>query len=73
MSVTKTFTATMLMQLSERGAVKLDDDVRKYVPEYKVTSDFPGTGPTTLFQLMTHSAGLPRNTPADADFSVCGG
>ncbi|GEP97444.1 serine hydrolase domain-containing protein [Chitinophaga cymbidii] len=70
MSVTKTFTATMLMQLAERGAVKLDDDVRKYVPEYKVKSDFPGTGPTTLFQLVTHSAGLPRNTPADADFSV---
>lgn len=63
MSVTKTFTATMLMQLNERGTVKLDDDVRKYIPEYKI----PGT---TLFQLATHSAGLPRNSPADVDFAV---
>ncbi|GAA0537913.1 serine hydrolase [Chitinophaga japonensis] len=70
MSVTKTFTATMLMQLTERGVVRLDDDVRKYVPEYKVRSDFPETAPTTLFQLATHTAGLPRNTPADYNFTV---
>lgn len=70
MSVTKTFTATMLMQLRERGIVKLDDDVKKYVPEYKVQSDFPRTNATTLFQLATHSSGLPRNSPADIDFTV---
>lgn len=71
MSITKTFTATMLMQLVEKGTLRLDDKVEKYIPEYKkVHSPFPGSGPTTLFQLATHSAGLPRNTPADIGFKV---
>jgi CubicO group peptidase (beta-lactamase class C family) len=65
MSVTKTFTATMFMQLVEQGKVGLNDDVKKYIPEYKVQSDFKGTGPTTLLQLATHTSGLPRNSPAD--------
>jgi CubicO group peptidase (beta-lactamase class C family) len=62
LSVGKTFTATMLMQLYERKVVALDDDVRKYVPEYKL----PGT---TLLQLATHTSGLPRNSPADINFT----
>ena len=69
MSITKTFTAIMLMQLVEQGVVELNDDVRKYVPEYKVRSDFPGTGATTLLQLATHTSGLPRNSPADSGFT----
>jgi CubicO group peptidase (beta-lactamase class C family) len=64
MSITKLFTATMLMQLKEKGIVGLDDDVKKYVPEYKVPS------PTSLLQLATHNSGLPRNSPADIDFTV---
>jgi CubicO group peptidase (beta-lactamase class C family) len=36
MSVTKTFTATMLVQLAERGVVSMHDKVTKYIPEYKV-------------------------------------
>ena len=70
MSITKTFTATMLMQLLEKGIVKLDDAVTKYVPEYKVQLAFGGISSTTLFQLATHSAGLPRNSPSDVDFTV---
>jgi CubicO group peptidase (beta-lactamase class C family) len=69
MSITKTFTATMFMQLMERGIVGLNDDIRKYIPEYKVKSDYKGTGPTTLLQLATHTSGLPRNTPADTAFT----
>ena len=67
MSVTKTFTATMYMQLKERNVLGLDDDIKKYVPE------FPGAGRSangiTLFQLATHTSGLPRNTPADIHFA----
>jgi CubicO group peptidase (beta-lactamase class C family) len=69
MSVSKTFTATMLMQLVERDIVGLHDKVTKYVPEYKVKSDYPAPVATTLFQLATHTAGLPRNTPADSHFA----
>ncbi|HTE28041.1 serine hydrolase [Flavitalea sp.] len=69
MSITKTFTATMFMQLVERGVIGLTDDVKKYIPEYKVKSPYKGTGPTTLLQLATHTSGLPRNTPADTAFT----
>jgi CubicO group peptidase (beta-lactamase class C family) len=56
-SMTKLFSATLLMQLAERGVVHLDDPLVKYVPEYK--PDYPpGAGPTTLRQLASHTAGL---------------
>jgi len=60
-SITKVFAATMLMQLAERGVVRLDDLVVNYVPEYKVHSPFPNTQPTTLRQLASHTSGLPRD------------
>ena len=62
LSVTKTFTASMLMQLYERKVVRLDDDVKKFVPEFK-------GGDITLLQLATHTSGLPRNSPADIHFT----
>jgi CubicO group peptidase (beta-lactamase class C family) len=69
LSVTKTFTATMLMQLVERKRLSLQDDVRKYVPEYREASKSREKGETTLFQLATHTSGLPRNSPADIGFT----
>jgi CubicO group peptidase (beta-lactamase class C family) len=68
-SLTKVFTATMFMQLLQRGVVSLDDDVKKYVPEYNVDSGVSGKSGTTLFQLATHTSGLPRNSPADITFT----
>ena len=38
-STTKTFTATLLMKLVERGEVDLDAPVRKYLPGFAVQSD----------------------------------
>jgi len=56
-SITKVFVATMLMQLAEKGKVNLNDPLIKYIPEY--TPEYPvNTGPTTLRQLATHTAGL---------------
>jgi CubicO group peptidase (beta-lactamase class C family) len=69
MSVTKTFTATMLMQLMQKNLVELHDDVKKYVPEFRGDTDLPGKSGITLFQLATHTSGLPRNTPADIKFT----
>jgi len=68
-SVTKTFTATMLMQLVEKNVTRLDDDVKKFVPEFRGDTDLPGKSGTTLFQLATHTSGLPRNTPVDVKFA----
>jgi CubicO group peptidase (beta-lactamase class C family) len=69
LSVTKAFTATMFMQLMQRNIVALDDDVKKYVPEFKGNSDLPNKSGTTLFQLATHTSGLPRNSQADIYFT----
>jgi CubicO group peptidase (beta-lactamase class C family) len=56
-SMTKLFNATMLMQLSERSLVDLNDPLIKHIPGYK-PKYLPNTGPTTLRQLATHTAGL---------------
>ncbi len=68
-SITKIFTATMFMQLWERGVVDLDDDVRKFVPEYSGKRTEQADTYTTFLELATHNSGLPRNSPADVDFA----
>src|SRR6185436_10914379 len=40
-SVTKAFTALMLMQLRDDGKLHLDDPIEKYLPEFKIKSRFP--------------------------------
>lgn len=59
-SVTKLFTTTMMVRLAEEGILRLDDHVKDYVPEYEVSTPYPGTQPTTLRQLARHMSGLPR-------------
>jgi CubicO group peptidase (beta-lactamase class C family) len=68
-SITKMFTATLAMNLWEKGIIKLDGDVRKFVPEYTVTDLEGKTGKTTFLELATHNAGLPRNSQADVEFA----
>ncbi|GAB4014330.1 hypothetical protein GCM10028773_00670 [Spirosoma koreense] len=68
-SLTKVFTATMFMQLIQQGKLRLDDPVKKYVPEYKADEQGDKQAGTTLLQLATHTAGLPRNSPADIQFT----
>jgi CubicO group peptidase (beta-lactamase class C family) len=58
-SITKTFTAIGIMQLRDRGLLKLDDPVVKYVPELrKVHDPYGDTSEITIRHLLTHSAGL---------------
>ncbi|MCA1639791.1 MAG: beta-lactamase family protein, partial [Acidobacteria bacterium] len=60
-SITKQFTALMLMQLVEQGKVRLSDPVEKYLPEVKkLQNSFAGAPPITLIQLATHTSGLDR-------------
>lgn len=51
-SVSKTFTAVAVLQLKEKGKLKLDDPFIKYFP------DFPYQN-ITIRQLLSHTAGLP--------------
>lgn len=50
-SVTKTMTSTAIMQLWERGKIKLDQDVRDFFP------NFPYQG-VTIRLLLTHRSGM---------------
>lgn len=64
-SITKLFTATMLMQLRDAGKVGLEDPVIQYVPELQLRSRFADSPPITLLQLATHTSGLSREAPMD--------
>ncbi|MFC9691916.1 serine hydrolase domain-containing protein [Kribbella sp. NPDC056951] len=63
-STSKTFTATVMMQLVDRGLVDLDRPVRAYLPDF-ATAD-PTVGPrVTVRQLLNHSAGWRGDTFVD--------
>jgi len=57
-SITKTFTASLLVQMAEEGLVKLDDPISKYLPEG--ICDLEGDKVITLQDLSSHYSGLPR-------------
>src|SRR3954469_6386055 len=59
-SVSKTFTALLLQDMVERGEMKLDDSVTKYLPK-SVNMPLRGGKQITLLHLATHSAGFPVN------------
>jgi len=57
-SVTKQFTAMLIMQLVEQGKLKLDGKVTTYLPDYpKATGD-----KITIHHLLTHTSGIPNYT-----------
>lgn len=58
-SVTKQFTAVAILQLVERGDLRLTDDIRTYVPEFPAKSK-----PVTIEHLLTHTSGIPSYTNA---------
>ncbi|NCD71449.1 serine hydrolase domain-containing protein [Mucilaginibacter agri] len=59
-SITKTFTAALLMQLVQEGRVKLDDPIEKYLPEIKNLIGYDSTIKITFRQLASHTSGLSR-------------
>jgi CubicO group peptidase (beta-lactamase class C family) len=62
-SNTKPFTGIAIMQLRDRGLMKLDDPVTKYLPELRdVHNKFGSMDGITIRHLMTHSAGFRGST-----------
>lgn len=59
-SITKTFTAALLMLLVEDGKVKLDDPVENYLPEAKKLIGYDQDHKITFRQLASHTSGLNR-------------
>ncbi len=55
-SITKTYTATLIMRLVERGQVDLDAPVRTYLPDLQL-ADEAVAEQVTVRQLLNHTAG----------------
>src|SRR5687767_8174973 len=57
-SVTKQFTAALVLQLVEEGKIKLDGKITDYLPDYrKETGD-----KVTVHHLLNHTSGIPSYT-----------
>jgi CubicO group peptidase (beta-lactamase class C family) len=64
-SITKQFTSMLIMQLVQRGKIKLDGKLTEYLPYYrKDTGDR-----ITIEMLLTHSSGIPSYTGKQNFFS----
>jgi serine-type D-Ala-D-Ala carboxypeptidase/endopeptidase len=58
-SITKVFTSLLLADRAQRGEVRLDDPIAKYVPSSAKIPQRDGRQ-ITLVDLATHTSGLPR-------------
>jgi len=57
-SISKSFTAISLLQLSEQGKYDPHQPITKYLPWFSINSKYP---PITGHDVMSHAAGLPRD------------
>ncbi|HKQ40427.1 MAG TPA: serine hydrolase domain-containing protein [Verrucomicrobiae bacterium] len=53
-SITKMFTATLILQLVDEGKLKLSDTVDKFLPQ------IPNAGKITIAQILSHRSGIPN-------------
>jgi serine beta-lactamase-like protein LACTB len=60
-SVSKLFTDIAVMQLVDKGELKLDEPVTTYLPDFRPKNPFDQ--PITLRHLMAHRSGLVREPP----------
>lgn len=57
-SITKTFTAVMVLQLVEEGRLSLTDPLEKFFPQV------PNAAKITIEQILSHRSGIPNVMPA---------
>src|SRR6185312_5548472 len=53
-SLSKPFTATLILMLADQGRLRLDDPIGHYLPELP-----PALGAATLRQVLNHTSGIP--------------
>jgi CubicO group peptidase (beta-lactamase class C family) len=67
-SITKSFTATAILQLRDEGRLRLDDPLVAHLPEARAIADPHGPiEEVTLRRLLTHTAGIPTGDVAGND------
>jgi CubicO group peptidase (beta-lactamase class C family) len=66
-SVSKQFSAVAILQLAEQGLLSLNDNLKKFFPEYK--ADFYNN--ITLHHILSHTSGIPDARPrTDKNFML---
>lgn len=60
-SISKIFNVIAAMQLSEKGAMDIDQPLKTYLPSFKINSRFGSTDKITPRTIMTHHSGLPSD------------
>jgi len=63
-SISKLFTSIAVLQLRDRGLLRLDDEVKQHLAWFNIEETYKKDGPIIIEGLLTHSSGLPR----EADF-----
>lgn len=64
-SITKTFTAVLILQLVEKRKIDLNYKIREYLPDYKGE----GGNKVSILQLLNHTSGMKNtDTVKDAEF-----
>lgn len=61
-SISKLFTALAVMRLRDSGSLALADPVGEHLPWFTITQAYPDGPPVTVWGLLTHSSGLPRES-----------
>ena len=62
-SISKLFTSIAVMQLRDAGKLDLDESIGDSVPWFaSLTDAHPGDEPISIRRVLTHSAGLPRES-----------
>ncbi|MBI4905891.1 MAG: serine hydrolase [Acidobacteria bacterium] len=67
-SISKQFTAVLILQLAEQGKLKLEDSVRKYYPDGPASWDA-----VTIHHLLSHQSGIPSYTELPGFFRKLAG
>ena len=66
-SISKTYTAVLVMKMKERGKLSLDSSIQRYLPAY-ITNRLPQATNITVRMLLNHTSGLKNFTASPAFF-----
>ncbi len=61
-SISKLFTAIGIMQLRDAGKLSLEDEIVQILPWFTIRQAYEDSSPITIRGVLTHSAGLPRQS-----------
>lgn len=60
-SVAKVFTAMEIFREMEEGLIQLDDPLSRYLPDFRIQSEFGTNDQINIRSILAHQSGLPRN------------